>query len=300
MKNKTLDLIIPAYNSFELLPRALGSVALQEIDFNLNVIIVNDHSKRSYEKEINLFKDRLNITEIYLSKNCGVGVSRQIGLDNSKGDYIVFLDCDDLFYDETSLQQLYDMMNFGYYEYAYGAIIIEENAKQTKYNNHDGCLHGKIFNKKLLNKYNINFNTTRTSEDNSFNHICLFNATRINKTTNPIYIYKDNNNSLTKGLDMDEIASNLIDYINNIEYTLNHVKNKFRSDVVLYYIQSCYYIWNNYTYYSKKYKKQAELILNKLIELINNTSYYKDDLIDKLYPQMSFSVFKNLINLKQV
>ena len=125
MSKKSLDIIIPAYNSYDYLVRSLASLSLQKVDFPLNVIIINDASERNYKKEIMLFADKINIKEIVLDKNSGVGVARQVGLDNSNGDYIVFLDSDDLLYEEMSLQKLYDLIADKDYDYAYAAILIE-------------------------------------------------------------------------------------------------------------------------------------------------------------------------------
>ena len=60
--HKSLDLIIPVYNSHDALVKALASVAVNDIDFKLKVYIVNDGSSKGYSEEAEIFKDLLDIT----------------------------------------------------------------------------------------------------------------------------------------------------------------------------------------------------------------------------------------------
>ncbi len=296
MSKKSLDIIIPAYNSYDYLVRSLASLSLQKVDFPLNVIIINDASERNYKKEIMLFADKINIKEIVLDKNSGVGVARQVGLDNSNGDYIVFLDSDDLLYEEMSLQKLYDLIADKDYDYAYAAILIENGKSIQKCDYHDGCLHGKIFSRKFIRDNNIRFNTTRTSEDNSFNNICLLKTRKINSSNDIVYIYKDNSFSLTKGLDLKKIISNMVDYTDNVIYTLDNVENKLQREVIAYYLKSYFYIWENYNYYNKKYPEESKIIYDCLKKIKKATPYFTDDIINEYSPEIAFSNFKNTIS----
>ena len=53
---KSLDLIIPVYNSHDALVKALASVAVNDIDFKLKVYIVNDGSSKGYRKRLKYLK----------------------------------------------------------------------------------------------------------------------------------------------------------------------------------------------------------------------------------------------------
>ena len=150
--HKSLDLIIPVYNSHDALVKALASVAVNDIDFKLKVYIVNDGSSKGYSEEAEIFKDLLDITIFDLDVNRGVGYARKYGLEHSDGDYVAFLDADDLIYDFKSLQTLYDLIDSKNYDYAYGAIIQEAYGIGEVVEEHNGCLHGKIYRREYLNK----------------------------------------------------------------------------------------------------------------------------------------------------
>lgn len=268
MKNKpSVDIVIAAYNSHNTIVRTLSSIAIQKIDFNINVIVVNDGSTHGFKKEIDLFKDDLNIKEVTLKKNSGPGVSKQKGLESGKSEYIVFLDSDDVFSDAFALQSLYKKATIENSDYTYGALIFEDNGRRNLLKTHDGCLHGKMYKRKIIEENNIKFNTTRTSEDNSFNHIYLFNSKSISGVDSVVYVYKDNGKSLTKGITISKKADNLIDYINNIIYTMNNVKNKYQDRVEEYYKYCFSYAKNEYEAINKispKDGKRILVVLNKL------------------------------------
>ena len=83
-----IDVIIPTYNSQRTIVETLSSLSIQRIKDKLKIYIVDDCSDDNYDKEISLFKDRLDITYIRNSRNMGPGYSRQVGIDNSNSDYI--------------------------------------------------------------------------------------------------------------------------------------------------------------------------------------------------------------------
>lgn len=101
-----IDIIIPAYNAHKTISKALLSICMQTVNDKINVYIIDDCSDHDYKDIINKFKDRINIIEYKLDKNSGPGVARQYGLDHSNGEYIYFLDADDMFIDIYSLETL--------------------------------------------------------------------------------------------------------------------------------------------------------------------------------------------------
>ncbi|MBP3841760.1 MAG: glycosyltransferase family 2 protein [Bacilli bacterium] len=288
-KNKfTVDVIIAAYNSHESIIKALASLSIQKINFPLNIIVVDDGSKCDYKNEIDFFKSTLNVKEVKLSKNSGAGVAKQFGLDNSNGDFVLFLDSDDVLFDSHSLQGLYNLVSDGDCDYAYGAVIFEEDGFRNILRGHDGCLHGKLYSRNLIQNNSIKFNTTRTSEDNSFNHLCLFNAKNIRNTQDVVYIYKDNKNTLTKGISVSKEIDNLIDYIDNIFYTVDNLDDKTNIDVLKYYVFCVNYAERQYRKIAETNPEEANRIIDKLKELKDKTFYYSDSLLNEVKSMMQF------------
>ena len=284
----SVDVIIAAYNSHDVIVKALSSLSIQKINFPLNVVIVNDGSLHDYKDEINFFKDILNIKEVVLSKNSGAGVAKQAGIDNSDGDFILFLDSDDVLFDFHSLQGLYNLISLGDSDYAYGAVIFEDHGEINILRGHDGCLHGKLYSRKLINDNNIKFNITRTSEDNSFNHLCLFNAKNVRSTQDIVYIYKDNKNTLTRGIDLAKETENLLDYIDNIFYTVDNIGDKTNIEVLRYYVYSFNYAERQCAQIAKNNQKEADKINKALNELRIKTPYYSESLLNEVKASMCF------------
>ena len=192
-----IDIIIPAYNAHEHIKCTLVSVAMQTIKDKVNVYIIDDGSKKNYNKIVELFKDKINIKELTIEKNSGPGVARQFGIDSSDGEYILFLDSDDLLYNKFSLEKIYKAIKYNDSDYAVGGMLDEQGDNVFYYSCHMGCLHGKMYKRKYLVDNNIRFNDTRSSEDHSFNKLVYLSEPKTTYLDEEIYVYKDNPNSVT-------------------------------------------------------------------------------------------------------
>ncbi len=88
-----ISVIIPVYNRVESLKTAIESVFCQSYK-NYEIIIVDDGSEKPIKNFIFPYLHRIRLIE--LSKNKGVSFARNIGIENAKGDYVAFLDSDDI------------------------------------------------------------------------------------------------------------------------------------------------------------------------------------------------------------
>lgn len=88
-----VSVLVPAYNAMDFLPDTVASVLAQTYqDFEL--IIVNDGSTDSVENWASELSDpRIKLIS---QQNKGLAGARNTGLENAKGDYIAFVDADDL------------------------------------------------------------------------------------------------------------------------------------------------------------------------------------------------------------
>lgn len=95
MDNINVSLIIPLYNGEPYISSTLESVISQDFT-NFEVIIVDDGST---DNGLDIAFEILSKTDIphklIYQKNHGVSVARNVGLENARGNYIVFLDDDD-------------------------------------------------------------------------------------------------------------------------------------------------------------------------------------------------------------
>lgn len=123
-----LSIIVPIYNAEKTLKRCLDSCLNQEIK-NYEVVCINDGSDDGSQEIIEEFTRRYpRIFKAVHSKiNGGIGIARNLGLENSTGEYFTFIDSDD--YVEANCYEF--IMNKAIEENAdiviYDAYQIEEN-----------------------------------------------------------------------------------------------------------------------------------------------------------------------------
>jgi teichuronic acid biosynthesis glycosyltransferase TuaG len=108
--SKLISVIIPVYNASQFIIANLNSVLSQTYK-NLEVILIDDFSKdnsvKIIKKFINSKKKKINIRLISLSSNSGLpSVTRNIGIKAAKGEYIAFLDPDDIWHPKKLEYQL--------------------------------------------------------------------------------------------------------------------------------------------------------------------------------------------------
>ena len=109
--NNLVSIITPCYNSSLFLDDCINSVLDQSYS-KWELLIVDDASTDN-SKSIILQYSKIDnrIKPIFLDKNIGAPASRNIALKNAIGDYIAFLDSDDLWLNEKLAIQLRFMLN---------------------------------------------------------------------------------------------------------------------------------------------------------------------------------------------
>lgn len=90
------SVVIPVYNSGEHFKTTLESCLNQSYPA-YEIIIVEDGSKQNISELVNSYNDN-RITYIQLVNNSGVSNARNKGMDKARGDYIAFLDHDDIWH----------------------------------------------------------------------------------------------------------------------------------------------------------------------------------------------------------
>ncbi len=119
-----ISIIIPFYNNYDYLIRALNSIFKQSYK-KYEVIIINDNP--SNNKIFNLKKKFKKIKIINNKKNYGAGISRNKGIKISRGEYIAFLDSDDTWHKDKLSTQLKFMKKNSYYATHTSYNLIDTN-----------------------------------------------------------------------------------------------------------------------------------------------------------------------------
>lgn len=94
MENVEYSVIVPVYNVEKVLPRCIESILNQTFpDFEL--ILIDDGSTDKSGEICDEYKKKDERIKVVHQKNQGVSKARNVGLDVSRGKYIVFVDSDD-------------------------------------------------------------------------------------------------------------------------------------------------------------------------------------------------------------
>ncbi|MDF2870894.1 MAG: tuaG [Anaerocolumna sp.] len=91
--NPMISVIIPVYNKSSFIGKAIDSVLLQKV--SLELIIIDDCSTDLVDSVIKKYEKDKRVIFLRNNKNLGVAVSRNIGVNIARGEYIAYLDADD-------------------------------------------------------------------------------------------------------------------------------------------------------------------------------------------------------------
>ena len=212
-KNPKVSIIIPAYNVEKCLSESVKSAEKQSYK-NIEIIIVNDGSSDNTEKVASDLSKKYSNVEVVNQENSGPGEARNRGIVAAKGDYVLFLDADDLLF-PWAIEKLVseaissdsdvicgDMIDSGDPQKVYKETTDEEAATKT-YDSEDGykellyshlrpSVHAKMYKKSLVDK--IKFSSLKYAEDLEFN-LSIFRVSKkisvIEKPKLEIYVLSD-------------------------------------------------------------------------------------------------------------
>ena len=106
MADSKISIIVPVYNVERFLRKCIDCILAQTfIDFEL--LLINDGSKDNSGAICDEYGAKDSRIRVFHKKNGGVSSARNLGLDNAKGEWVIFMDADDFWCDNTILEQLY-------------------------------------------------------------------------------------------------------------------------------------------------------------------------------------------------
>ena len=98
MQDTRVSIIIPIYNAEEHLEECLKSLTIASNgDANAEILCISDGSKDSSVDIVKKFADKDKRFKLIEKENEGVSMTRNRGIKEASGDYIMFLDSDDYF-----------------------------------------------------------------------------------------------------------------------------------------------------------------------------------------------------------
>ena len=233
LNNSLISIIVPIYNNEDFLPKCINSI-LKQTFTEYELLLIDDGSNDSSGKICDEFAKNDDRINVFHKKNEGVSSARNIGLDNAKGEWITFVDCDDwvaINFLEIMLRKARDNnvdAVFCNCFYAYKKKIItrpvyneeiiingtEIVRRLLKSHHMRSEIWGKIIKKDIIGKKRFNTNL-KIGEDLIY-LLELFNDCncRILNTTLSLYYYYQSNTSAMRSANfIEHKKSLLIEYL---------------------------------------------------------------------------------------
>lgn len=245
---KKVSIIIPMYNAGRYIEECVLSCVKQSYE-RIEIIVVDDGSTdNSVDVVENLLKRHKNI-QLIKQVNMGGSSARNTGIDHASGEYIYFLDADDIIFPNTisilvrAIEEnesdiaigAFQMIDKGGKNIGIKAAFVEDKALFADAS--IGLLFSvypnpstKLFRKNIIEKNSIRFDKLRLAQDLNFFFkyiICSRTACYINK---PIYKYRVMGNTISttyddRILDILKSFNNVADFAKNRHYPLSDINN---------------------------------------------------------------------------
>ena len=193
-----LDIIVLHYRESEDICKPLfDSLAMQLcVDLNrVQIVLVEDGGIPLSQEFIGRYPT-LNIRQVLRDKNGGISEARNTGILNATADYIMFCDCDDMFYSAFGLFTIFHEMEEQSFDCLAFTFIEEGRDKQGNpvlipHPNDKTFMHGKIYNYRSIVNGDYSFDPAiKYHEDGCFNAVFLNAEPTVIFKDKPFYLWK--------------------------------------------------------------------------------------------------------------
>lgn len=235
-----LSLIIPVYNAERYIGQCLDSLLNQNLpDQDYEIVCVNDGSK---DRSLSILEGYANAhanIRILNKENGGVTTARNAGLDAAKGDFIWFIDADDLV-KENILAQLKamvpdtgcDRIVFGAYEFTdqmTEELLERSRTGQLETNTswYDAVVWRSLLRKAFLREHNLYFRYPELThgEDGLFIYeVTLDNPVTVS-TEEVLYFYRVHSGSADNTFSLENHMRKLRSHIRITVILQEHFRN---------------------------------------------------------------------------
>lgn len=249
--NVKLSVVISSYRKDTNLKNILD-LLLSQTYKNFEVIIVDDTTNNAIENVFEKYNTYENIN--YIKKQLGSrAAAKNIALENSRGDYIIFLEEDILSIEDNYLENMYNDIkknnaevvvlansnnisfiknNFKDTDIISGEYYISKEIEHFK-QNIDLSLASIILKKSFLECYKIKFNSEILEGENIYFKVkCLAKASKLKISTNSSYNRKYSRRSSNNKIIENSSVHRLITTIKHLE---NYAKNKSYKKYIYYF-----------------------------------------------------------------
>ena len=310
-----LSIIVPVYNVEKYIRPCIESIfrqGLNEADFE--VIIVNDGTPdHSMEMIADIIAAHQNIMVIN-QENQGLSMARNNAMKVATGEYIQFLDSDDLLIDNTlpyllinatsskadlvvadfismNDEQIAQLMN-RHFKQIDGTIQEKkgDNLFLYDFNPYYCCVWRTLYKRHFLNSYQFRFFPGIYFEDALFTHQCYLRANRCLRINWPFIIYRKGHESITSSFDTKKASDHcvVISKLWELSYEKDwkdSIRQKIRDDAFVYF-SLLFYALTACKTISRSEKMSVLYQLKKSIPGMSFKNGLKQNIVNFLYQRM--------------
>lgn len=200
-----ISIIMPVYNDGEYVERAVNSILDQTLD-DIEIICVNDGSTDNSLEVLRGLESKYDSIKVISQENKGVAHARNLAMGEATGEYIGFLDADDVFIDKDCFEKMYDVAHTNDANMVTGNIFIwnpdgsfsdfiyleyytEEKALLPEEYGIPFSFYKCIFKREFLEKNNIIFPILTKGEDPAFLAEVLSKLDKFYAVPTDVYAY---------------------------------------------------------------------------------------------------------------
>lgn len=317
-----LSVIIPVYNAELYLSQCLYSVVNQSLK-DIEIILINDGSTDNSTKICNEIAAQDSRIKLFNQENAGAAAARNLGIENATGDYILFLDCDDIFSSELC-KKLYNEAIKNDNDITICHSIEFDNKTKNKlpsdwiikddllpskktFNYKDipnhvigfcqGWAWDKLYKTDFIKKQNLKFPNLNNTEDMYFVMLSLILAEKISVIKDVLVYHRQNiHTSLSNTRDKNPYC--FINAIYLLKQTLEekNIYDKIKQSFVNWILEFCF--WNLDTITSpivqKKLAQKLESEVFKKLELysLKKDYFYNRNIYKRLHSKCIYKTTK--------
>ena len=246
-ESRRLTVIVPHYNSPEKLQRLVASIPVQDW---IEIVIVDDNSRESID---GLFSSRpgVKILKVPTGRKGG-GAARNVGLENSQGDWLLFADADDFFvagafdsiqeYLNADVDVVYfapTSMKEATGEVGGRHLHYKELLERYSRTSDKALLYkyfvpwSKLISRRLVDENAITFDEVIASNDMNFSLKVAYYARRHTVNMAAIYCVTESESSLTKQTSLAVLESRLFAAVRYNQFLQAHGEGRYQIGVSL-------------------------------------------------------------------
>lgn len=224
-----LSIIIPVYNVEKYLAECLDSCLNQGLPAeDYEILCVNDGSPDGSAEILSAYERRYPNIRVLTKENGGVSSARNLGLDHAQGDYVWFVDADDviiqeslgLFYEQAKISEFPDrmkMLAFEFYDEFSSEIINEP--KNEPLDGGDNLITLSLLSLKRIQERSLRFQAgIYYGEDTLFLYQFIKGGLSEIDMNKPVYCIRYHSASATKSASAESLARQASSYFAVAEY----------------------------------------------------------------------------------